>query len=300
MLATAHRPVLYAETLAALAPRPGGRYIDGTLGAGGHAAGVLTASAPDGQLLGLDCDPVALNLAAQRLAEFAPRAHLVHASYTDMPRQAATLGWSHVDGILLDLGASSMQFDHPERGFSFMADGPLDMRFDPRNPRTADEIVNHWLETDLADIIYHYGEERQSRRIASAIVAARPITSTTHLAAVIKQAIGRFGDRRLAIHPATRTFQALRIAVNDELNLIAQVLPAALRLLAPGGRLAVIAFHSLEDRIVKTTFRNAAPAKSGELRLLTRKPIMVADDELTANPRSRSARLRVIERAPLA
>lgn len=300
MLTTAHLPVLYAETLAALAPRAGGRYIDGTLGAGGHAAGVLAASAPDGQLLGLDCDPVALNLAAQRLAEFGPRAHLIHASYEDMPQQAADLGWTQVDGILLDLGASSMQFDQPERGFSFMADGPLDMRFDPRNPRTADEIVNHWHETDLADIIYQYGEERQSRRIASAIIAARPITTTTQLAAVIKQAIGRFGDRRFAIHPATRTFQALRIAVNDELNVITHVLPAALRLLAPGGRLAVIAFHSLEDRIVKTGFRDAAQTNPGELHLLTRKPTMATNDELATNPRSRSARLRVIQRAPLA
>src|SRR5512138_2308055 len=188
-----HEPVLYNEIIHALRPTSGGRYVDGTVGAGGHAAGLLLNSEPSGQLLGLDVDPRALDLARQTLAPFGERALLKRASYTSLPEQLADLGWDTVDGILLDLGASSMQFDTPERGFSFLADGPLDMRFDPANPLTAGQIVNTWPEYDLADLIYRYGEERASRRIAKAIVRNRPIQGTNELAAVIETAVGRHG-----------------------------------------------------------------------------------------------------------
>src|SRR5574339_439717 len=210
-----HEPVLYKEIIHALQPHAGGRYVDGTLGAGGHARGIMEASAPDGQLLGLDVDPQALALARKHLAQ---------------------LGWEAVDGILLDLGASSMQFDTPERGFSFLQDAPLDMRFGPHIPQTAADLVNTYPERELADLIYRYGEERDSRKIARAIVRARPLHTTRELVAAIEAVSPRRGDR---IHPATRTFQALRIAVNEELDSIQEVLPQALDALKPGGRLAV-------------------------------------------------------------
>ncbi len=194
--------------------------MDGTLGAGGHAAGLLAGSEPGGLLLGLDVDPQALDLARQNLAPFGERACLMRASYTSLPDQLASLGWESVDGILLDLGASSMQFDTPERGFSFLADGPLDMRFDPSNPLTAAEIVNTWPEDELADVLFRYGEERASRRIARAILQARPVSGTRQLAAVIEKALGRHGPH----HPATQTFQALRIAVNGELESLEKTL----------------------------------------------------------------------------
>ena len=280
MRTPAHLPVLFQATLNGLAPHPSGKYIDGTLGAGGHAAGILTAIAPTGQLLGLDVDPVALELARERLQLFGAAAHIVQASYTEMAAQAQKLGWPTVNGILLDFGASSMQFDQPARGFSFMAEGPLDMRFDPRNPLTAGEIVNQWPEEDLANVIYEYGEERLSRRIARSIIAARPLTSTTQLAQVIAQAIGRpMARRRSHLHPATRTFQALRMADNAELEAIEAVLPQAVDLLAPGGRLAVIAFHSLEDRLVKQFFRQMASGPQASLRLVNRKPLQADENE---------------------
>ena len=247
-----HQRVLYQEIIHALQPQNGGRYVDGTLGAGGHARGILEASAPDGQLLGLDVDPQALALARKTLAPYEQRTHLVQASYISLSRQLDQLGWKAVDGIVLDLGVSSMQFDTPERGFSFMNDAPLDMRFGPSMLQSAADLVNEYSESELADLIYRYGEERDSRKIARAIVRARPLHTTRELAAVIEAISPRRGDR---IHPATRTFQALRIAVNEELTSVEAVLPQALAGLRSGGRLAVISFHSLEDRIVKDFFR---------------------------------------------
>jgi len=279
--------------------------VDGTVGAGGHAAGILAASEPGGLLLGLDVDPQALALARQKLAPFGERAWLKKAPYTSLLEHLAALDWDSVDGIVLDLGASSMQFDTPGRGFSFLADGPLDMRFDPDAPLTAAEIVNGWPEADLADLIYRYGEEPASRRIARAVVAARPIGGTAELAAVIEKALGRRG----AHHPATQTFQALRIVVNGELESVEKVLPLALGVLGPGGRLAVIAFHSLEDRIVKETFRRESrdclcPPRQpvctcghkATLKEVVRRPIVPTEDEIHQNSRARSAKLRIAEK----
>ena len=305
----AHQPVLYKEVLAALAPQPGGRYLDGTLGAGGHAWGILEASEPDGQLLGLDIDPVAIELAAERLAAFGGRAHIRQGSYAQMAVHLAALGWDAVDGILLDLGASSMQFDRAERGFSFQQDGPLDMRFDPGAGRSAAELVNELPEAELAGLLYEYGEERQSRRIARAILAARPLRTTGELAAVIAKAASRAGKTSARIHPATRSFHALRIAVNGELDALVQALPQAVATLKGGGRLAVISFHSLEDRLVKQYFRQESrdcicpPGQPvctcghrASIRELGRKPLQAGEAELQANPRARSARLRVAQK----
>jgi len=279
--------------------------VDGTVGAGGHARGILEICAPDGELLGLDRDPHALALARATLAPFGRRVHLVQASYTTLPQQLARLGWQEVDGILLDLGVSSMQLDAPERGFSFQHDAPLDMRFDPAGPVTAADLVNHLDEEELADLIYRFGEDPRARRIARAIVRARPIHTTRHLATVIEA----ISPRRRAIHPATRTFQALRIAVNDELTALSDVLPKAAAALRPGGRLAVISFHSLEDRIVKTFIRqhsrSQVPAphlpideqeRKAVLKEVVRKPITPSPEEIAANPRARSAKLRVAEK----
>ncbi len=304
----AHQPVLYHEIIHALCPGRGGRYVDGTVGTGGHAAGILEASAPDGQLLGLDVDPQALSLAQTRLARYGARVHLVRASYLTLPEQLAMLGWDGVDGVLLDLGASSLQFDTPQRGFSFLEDGPLDMRFDPDNPLTAAEIVNTWPEEALAELIYRYGEEPAARAIARAILAARPIHSTRELAALVEKAAGR----RRTHHPATQTFQALRIAVNDELNAVEHILPQAIQALKPGGRLAVIAFHSLEDRLVKEFFRRESrdclcPPRQpvctcghrASVRLVYPRAVRPTPEEVARNPRARSARLRVAEKLPV-
>ncbi len=305
-----HFPVLYQEVLNTLQPRAGGRYVDGTLGAGGHAAGILEASSPDGLLLGLDVDPQALELALQRLSEYGDRAIIVRASYTSLEEQLARLHWPGVDGIILDLGASSMQFDTPERGFSFQVDAPLDMRFDPQNPTRAADLVNHLSEKELADLIFQYGEERHARQVARAIVRARPLYTTLQLAEVVSAALAR-GRKRTHehLHPATRTFQALRIAVNRELAALEACLPQAVSALAPGGRLAVIAFHSLEDRIVKQYFRRESrdcicPPEQpvctcghvAVLKEITRHPVRPQDAEVERNPRSRSSRLRVVER----
>ena len=300
-----HEPVLYQEIIHALRPKSTGRYVDGTLGAGGHAAGLLAVSEPGGLLLGLDVDPQALELAHQKLAPYGERACLKKASYSELADEMAALGWDKVDGILLDLGASSMQFDTPERGFSFLADGPLDMRFDPTGALTAAEIVNTWPEEEIADLIFRYGEERASRRIAQAIQQARPVDSTRQLADVIQKAIGRHGPH----HPATQTFQALRIVVNDELDSLKQVLPVAVQALRPGGRLAVISFHSLEDRLVKEFFRRESRdcievpqppictcGHKASITELTRHPIKPGEAEVKANSRARSAKLRVAER----
>jgi 16S rRNA (cytosine1402-N4)-methyltransferase len=301
-----HQPVLYKEIIHALQPHDGGRYVDGTLGAGGHARGIMEASAPDGQLLGLDVDPQALALARKNLAPYEGRIHLAQASYTSLSTQLARLGWEAVDGIVLDLGASSMQFNTPERGFSFMHDAPLDMRFGPQALQTAADLVNKYSERELADLIYQYGEERDSRKIARAIVKARPIHTTRELAAVIESVSPRRGDR---VHPATRTFQALRIAVNDELASIEEVLPQAVADLRPGGRLAVISFHSLEDRIVKDFFREQSKdqvnppyeriyeeERKATLKEVNRKPITPSEEEIKNNPRARSAKLRIVEK----
>ncbi|MFQ5941997.1 MAG: 16S rRNA (cytosine(1402)-N(4))-methyltransferase RsmH [Anaerolineales bacterium] len=299
-----HTPVLYKEVLTSLLPiedrrpspsnatgRVGSQIIDGTVGAGGHAMGVLEHTAPKGELLGLDRDPVALPLAQQRLARFRGRVHLVQGSFRDITTHASAIGWERVDGILLDLGVSSMQLSAPERGFSFRSEGPLDMRFDPGQQRTAADLVNDLPEADLADLIYEFGEERRSRRIAKAIVKARPIEDTDTLAEVVARAAP---TRSRRIHPATRTFQALRIAVNDELTAIQEALPQCVELLRPGGRLVVIAFHSLEDRIVKHFM--LAEAKVPSLRLTHKRPIRATEQETEINRRARSARLRTAER----
>jgi len=303
-----HKPVLYQEIIHALQPGRGGYFIDGTVGAGGHAWGILDASAPDSLLLGLDVDPQALDLARERLAIFGNRAILVRASYTSLPVQMAKLGWKSVAGVVLDLGLSSMQLNTAERGFSFLTDAPLDMRFDPEGLITAADLVNTLSEQGLADILYKYGEERGSRRIARAIINARPVMTTRQLAQIVSRSAGG-QDRRSHINRATRTFQALRIAVNRELESLEAVLPLAVNALAPGGRLAVIAFHSLEDRLVKQYFRLESQdcicpppqpvctcGHKASLRELTRKPIRPQPEEVQSNPRSRSARLRTVEK----
>lgn len=295
-----HIPVLLAEVLTAMAPHAGGRLIDGTAGGGGHAAMLLEASAPDGRLLGIDADPRALQAARERLAPFAERATLLHGNFRDLAHLATSAGFTQVDGILLDLGISSHQLDTAERGFSFQADAPLDMRMDPTAATTATELVNELPEAQLADLIYRYGEEHGARRVARFIVEARRkrrIDTTGELAEIIVRALG---GRHGKIHPATRTFQALRIAVNDELANLETALPQAIDLLATGGRLAIIAFHSLEDRIVKQFFR-AESGRGGDdrparLQIITKKPITADLAERRTNPRSRSAKLRVAER----
>lgn len=301
-----HRPVLYHEIIHALSPQRGGHYVDATLGAGGHAWGILQASAPEGLLLGMDVDPLALEIAGEYLADFGSRAILVRASYTSLAEQLAALGWQYVEGIVLDLGVSSMQLDTPGRGFSFQTDAPLDMRFDPLNPVRAADLVNELPESGLANLLSRYGEERRARQVARAIVAARPLETTTQLARVVAAVTG---SGRPGMHPATRTFQALRIAVNHELDALEEFLPQALSALAPSGRLAVISFHSLEDRIVKQYFRRESqdcicPPRQpvctcGHRAVITvvNKHLIRPDEtEVKDNPRSRSARLRVAEK----
>ncbi len=303
---SAHKPVLYKEIIHALQPVSGGRYVDGTLGAGGHARGILEACSPDGLLLGLDVDPQALTLARETLAPYEQRTRLVQASYITLAKQLAAAEWDAVDGIVLDLGASSMQFDTAERGFSFMQDGPLDMRFGPHALQSAADLVNTLHQDDLADLIFRYGEDRDSRKIARAIVENRPLHTTRELVVVIEKASPRRGDR---MHPATQTFQALRIAVNEELAGVESVLPQAVAALRSGGRCAVISFHSLEDRIVKDFFReqsreNINPPyeriyeveRNAVVKLINKKPIISTDEELKENPRARSAKLRVVEK----
>lgn len=291
-----HEPVLFEEVMTALSPRSGGSYIDGTVNGGSHAQGILDRSSPRGRLLGIDLDAEALGRGEQTLKGYGTRVALVHGSFADLGDIAREHGFYPADGILLDLGLSSLQLSEPDRGFAFMLDGPLDMRFDQSAGETAADLVNTLPESELADILYLYGGERKSRRIARAIAYARPIRTTTELA----QLIARVVRRRGRIHPATRSFQALRIVVNQELETLARGLESAVDALAPGGRLAVIAFHSLEDRIVKQYFRQEASegddSSGPALRLLTRKPIQSSPEERRRNPRSRSSRLRVAER----
>jgi 16S rRNA (cytosine1402-N4)-methyltransferase len=290
-----HAPVLVDEVLSWLAPVPPRTWIvDGTVGVGGHAAALLS-QATESRLLGLDRDAGSLSHAARRLALFGARCVLRHADFRHLDDEARACGAMPVHAILLDLGLSSFQLQQSGRGFSFQGDEPLDMRFDIRQPLTAAELLRRTPESELAGIIYEFGEEPAARRIARRLVEARgraPIETTRQLADLVASAIP---PRRRArrIHPATRTFQALRIAVNDELERIETALPKAAELLAPGGRFGVIAFHSLEDRLVKNAFRRLA--QSG-WRALTRKPIRPSDDEVHSNPRARSARFRVLER----
>jgi 16S rRNA (cytosine1402-N4)-methyltransferase len=310
-----HIPVLLDEVLKELKPQSGQRFIDGTVGAGGHTEAILKATAPDGQVLALDADPNALAVARQRLAAYGDRIRLVNANFAQLAAVAHDRHFVSVHGILFDLGLSSMQLGAPGRGFSFQSEGPLDMRYDPGGSTTAADLVNNLSQDELADLIYRFGEERRSRAIARAIVAARPLRTTCELANVVVRAVG--GRRGARLHPATRTFQALRIAVNDELEVLTRVLPAAVSVLAPGGRLAVISFHSLEDRIVKEFFRQESkdcicppeqPACTcghrATLHIITRKPITAspptkyrgAQAKAGINPRARSAKLRVAER----
>lgn len=301
-----HLPVLFQEVLDLLQPKPGGLYLDGTVGAGGHTGGILEASAPDGRVLGFDKDPEAIRFAQARLAEFGERVLLLNKSYTEMPTAAPPLGFAQVDGILLDLGLSSRQLDDRTRGFSFRQDGPLDMRFDQTQGETAADLVNNRTETELAEIFWRYAEEKQSRKIARLIVENRPLASTAQLAELIAANTGR---RQRRIHPATQVFQALRIAVNQELEAVETGIPAAINLLKPGGRIAVISFHSLEDRFVKQLFRQLSQTcicppiqpvctcgAQAVVRAVTRKAVKATEAEIAANPRSRSARLRVVEK----
>ncbi len=304
-----HKPVLYQETIAYLRPRSGQKFVDGTVGSGGHALGILQASEPDGLLLGIDLDASALQIAEQNLQAYRGRYWLIEGSYRDLSQHLAQLGWSEVDGVVLDLGVSSLQLDTPERGFSFRSEAPLDMRFSRHNPLTAAHLVNNLSPEDLAKILFLYGEERFARQIARAIVASRPILTTTQLANVVVGVVGRQSG---GVHPATRTFQALRIAVNAELDALEAFLPQATAVLKPSGRLAIISFHSLEDRLVKAYFQTESrqcicPPKQpictcghrARLKVLTPKPVRPSAQEIEHNPRARSARLRVAEKLPI-
>ncbi len=306
-----HISVMPDEVLSALSPRSGGVYVDGTLGGAGHAGLILAASAPDGMLIGFDRDAEAIAVASQRLAPFGDRARLFQRNFASIAASLAEIGVEAIDGFVLDLGVSSHQLDREERGFSFMHDAPLDMRMDRSAGPSAADLVNTLAEEELFRIISQYGEERWAKRIASFIAAARkerPIETTLALVDLIKGAIpkAKWEER---LHPATRTFQALRIAVNEELKSLEDGLADLLRVLAKGGRGAVISFHSLEDRIVKESFREAATGctcpkglpgcvcgRVPQFKVVTRKPLRAGEEEVAANPRSRSARLRVVEK----
>ncbi len=305
-----HPPVLLREAVDLLAPKPGGVYVDGTLGAAGHAREILKRSEPDGMLIGLDQDAEAIERSRKALSSFGKRVVFEQANFQDLPDVLARAGYDAVDGVLLDLGVSWFHLRSPERGFSFILDGPLDMRMDRSRPSTAADLVNTLSRAELAKIIREYGEESRAGAIARAIEKARarePITSTAQLAGIVSSVFPPYPPRRT--HPATRTFQALRIAVNDELDVLREGLDRAIPLIRTGGRLAVISFHSLEDRIVKQTFAEAAKActcpprmpvcvcgKQPVLKLLTRKPVTASADEVQRNPASRSAKLRAAEK----
>jgi 16S rRNA (cytosine1402-N4)-methyltransferase len=299
-----HVPVLLKEAIDFLNVRRGGTYIDATVGLGGHSYEIAKRLGAPGHLIGLDKDPAALEIAKSVLSRSSlvvgetdwPRITLRHQSFGEIANDQRP---TTIDGLLADIGVSSLQLTDAARGFSFQADGPLDMRMDPRSERTAEQVVNHLDERELADVIYEFGEERRSRRIARAIVRSRPIRSTAHLADVISAAarpMNLIQDKyeQSRIHPATRTFQALRIFVNRELDDLRALLEAAPRILKPGGRVVVISFHSLEDRIVKDALREAA--QQGSMKLLTKKPLTATEEESDRNPRARSAKLRAAER----
>jgi len=298
-----HVPVLLKEAIDFLAVRRGGIYIDATVGLGGHSYEIAKRLGAPGHLIGLDKDPAALEIARKKLTPQGqgenekdwPTITLLHRSFADIAKgqRPAT-----IDGVLADIGVSSLQLDNAARGFSFQADGPLDMRMDPQSERTAEQVVNHLDERQLADVIYEFGEERRSRRIARAICRSRPIRTTAQLAEIVSAAARPMNrgkdeyDRR--IHPATRTFQALRIFVNRELDELKALLDAAPRILKPGGRVVVISFHSLEDRIVKDAFREGS--QQGYFSVLTKKPVTATEEESDRNPRARSAKLRAAEK----
>ena len=312
-----HVPVLLKEAIDFLNVRRGGTYIDATVGLGGHSYEIAKRLGAPGHLIGLDKDPKALEIAEKQLMPTAgsstalspptgdkmlgrndkeltdwPTITLLHRSFADI---ANGQGPATIDGILADIGVSNLQLSDPARGFSFQAEGPLDMRMDPQSERTAEQVVNHLDERELADVIYEFGEERRSRRIARAIVRSRPIRSTAHLADVISAAARPMNSEQRRIHPATRTFQALRILVNRELDDLKALLEAAPRILKPGGRVVVISFHSLEDRIVKDAFREGEK-KYKYFRVLTKKPVTASEEEQDRNPRARSAKLRAAEK----
>ncbi len=292
-----HVPVLFEAAMDFLRVRPGGTYVDCTLGLAGHAEGIVRRLGPAGRLIGFDRDPEALALARERLdrvctemGSFAPQVTMIGEAFSSIARHVEA---ASVDGLLADFGLSSMQLDQARRGFSFQADGPLDMRMDTRTGPTAEQVVNEASERELADLIYEYGEERRSRTVARAIVRGRPVTSTGQLARIVASAVPPMKQGR--IHPATRTFQALRIFVNRELDEIRALFEAAPRLLKPSARLVVISFHSLEDRIAKDSIREGAG--QGIWKTLTRKPVTAGEQEIERNPRARSAKLRAAERA---
>ena len=289
-----HVPVLLKEAIDFLNVRRGGTYIDATVGLGGHSYEIAKRLGAPGHLIGFDKDPAALKSARERLqsqdADW-PRVELRHGSFADIANDQRP---GTIDGILADLGVSSLQLSDAARGFSFQAEGPLDMRMNPQAELTADQVVNHMSERELADVIYEFGEERRSRRIARAIVRSRPIRSTAQLADVISAAARPMNQAERRIHPATRTFQALRIFVNRELDDLRGLLNAAPQLLKPGGRLVIISFHSLEDRIVKDSLREGV--KLGHYKLLTKKPATASEEEIDRNPRARSAKLRAAEK----
>ena len=302
-----HRPVMRCRVIEYLRPRSGGVYIDATLGLGGHAGAILKESSPEGKLLGIDRDRESLERAARGLARYAGRCEFHHGNFAQVKDIARRRRFGSCDGILADLGLSSFQLESAQRGFSFQRSGPLDMRMDAASPLTAAEVVNRFPEPKLAGLIYTYGEERGSRRIARAIVRARPLQDTLSLAEVVSRAVR--SRRRAKIHPATRTFQALRIFVNDELEALRQFVAGSIELLKAGGRLAIVSFHSLEDRIVKGSLGSMArgcicppqaPAcvcdRKKLVKLVCRKPVSPTETEKIGNPRSRSARLRVAER----
>ena len=293
-----HEPVLVDEILFWLQCKPGGAYVDCTLGYAGLATRILHHTAPDGILVGIDRDAAALEESRTRLHSVMSRVHLRHGNFSELKTLVAQVGLEQVDGVIFDLGVSSPQLDRPERGFSFRDDGPLDMRMDQREGHTAADLIRDVPETELADLIYQFGEERYSRRIARAIVQARvqcAIGTTRELAAVVERAVPA-SYRHGRIHCATRTFQALRIAVNRELDVLEPALRDAVDIVAPGGRVCAVSFHSLEDRIVKHTFRALANEPEASVRVLTKKPVIASESERDHNPRSRSAKLRVVER----
>ena len=292
---TVHIPVLMDEVLDAMQPQPGHVAVDGTLGGAGHTQRLLDKVGESGRVIAFDRDPGPVEAAAQKIDD--PRLTLIHANYADIPEHLNSLGIEHVDSLLLDLGLSSDQLEDRDRGFSYQSDGPLDLRFNPLAGEAAWKLVNRLSEKHLADLIYQFGEERLSRRIARKIVAARqdaPIRTSLELAQLVRRCVPR--SKNHSIDPATRTFQALRIAVNEELKWLSVAKERLPKVLAVGGRMSVISFHSLEDRIVKQSFAQQAMNAGFELKVLTRKPIMASPEELESNPRSRSAKMRVAER----
>ncbi len=293
-----HVPVLAHETLSWLVHRQGGRYLDCTIGPGSLASRILDLSSPDGIVVGIDRDKEAIAVARERLKPFAGRTCLIQGNFSELKQHLQSVGISEVDGVVFDLGVSSAQLARPERGFSFLTDGPLDMRMEQGTGQTAADLVNKLSETELADVIYRYGEERYSRRIARSVARARerrPLRTTVDLVSVIRDAVPA-SYRHGHLHCATRTFQALRIAVNRELEVLEHALRDAADVLTPGGRLCVISFHSLEDRIVKQAFRALSQGPDPCLSRLTKKPQIPSERERRENPRARSAKLRVVER----